>query len=137
MGAAGFEPAAAWSEAKYSVQAELSARTRVFLPTPYKSLDLHRFRHPSTHRSTRATSHAMKTAFGGLCAGGRSGGRAMTVNEAPKPEDGQQRTAPLELLSDDDETVWTAVPVDASGDERVTKWLSVETDALCDLEEWR
>ncbi|MFC4543778.1 hypothetical protein ACFO5R_17770 [Halosolutus amylolyticus] len=61
----------------------------------------------------------------------------MTVNEAPKPEDGQQRTAPLELLSDDDETVWTAVPVDASGDERVTKWLSVETDALCDLEEWR
>ena len=25
MGAAGFEPAAAWSEAKYSVQTELSA----------------------------------------------------------------------------------------------------------------
>ncbi|WP_265111202.1 DUF7511 domain-containing protein [Halosolutus halophilus] len=61
----------------------------------------------------------------------------MTVNEAPIPEDGQRRTAPLELLSDGDETVWTAVPVDASGDERVTKWLSIETDGLCDLEEWR
>ena len=28
MGAAGFEPAAAWSEAKYSVQTELSALGR-------------------------------------------------------------------------------------------------------------
>ena len=28
MGAAGFEPAATWSEAKHSVQTELSARTR-------------------------------------------------------------------------------------------------------------
>ena len=28
MGAAGFEPAAAWSEAKYSVQTELSALAR-------------------------------------------------------------------------------------------------------------
>ena len=44
--------------------------------------------------------------------------------------------APLELLTDD-EDVWTAVPVDASGDERIRKWLSVEADALCDLEEWR
>ena len=29
MGAAGFEPAAAWSEAKYSVQTELSALGRI------------------------------------------------------------------------------------------------------------
>ena len=43
--------------------------------------------------------------------------------------------APLELLTDD-EDVWTAVPVDASGDDRVSKWISVEDDVLCDLEEW-
>jgi hypothetical protein len=29
MGAAGFEPAATWSEAKHSVQTELSARTPI------------------------------------------------------------------------------------------------------------
>ncbi len=40
MGAAGFEPATAWSEAKYSVQTELSALTVSFLAGPYKSLDL-------------------------------------------------------------------------------------------------
>ena len=44
--------------------------------------------------------------------------------------------APLELLTDD-EDVWTAVPVDASGDERVRKWISVDAEVLCDLEEWR
>lgn len=60
----------------------------------------------------------------------------MTVTDAPVPEDGREDGAPLELLTDD-EGVWTAVPVDATGDERVTKWLSVEGDVLCDLEEWR
>lgn len=44
MGAAGFEPATAWSEAKYSVQTELSALTTEFPAVPYKSLDLGRFR---------------------------------------------------------------------------------------------
>jgi hypothetical protein len=33
VGAAGFEPATAWSEAKYSVQAELSALYHFVLPT--------------------------------------------------------------------------------------------------------
>ncbi|RQH03171.1 DUF7511 domain-containing protein [Natrarchaeobius oligotrophus] len=60
----------------------------------------------------------------------------MTVNEAPVPEDGQAGGAQLELLTDDEE-VWTAVPVDASGDERVSKWLSIDGDSLRDLEEWR
>ena len=56
MGAAGFEPATAWSEAKYSVQTELSALTCEFPSVPYKSLDLHRFRQPSPH-SPRAPRH--------------------------------------------------------------------------------
>ena len=30
MGAAGFEPAATWSEAKHSVQTELSARIQIY-----------------------------------------------------------------------------------------------------------
>ncbi|AEH37522.1 DUF7511 domain-containing protein [Halopiger xanaduensis] len=60
----------------------------------------------------------------------------MTVNESPVADDGYDGTAPLELLTDD-EGLWTAVPVDASGDERVRKWISVEAGTLCDLEEWR
>ncbi|SDQ44821.1 DUF7511 domain-containing protein [Natronobacterium texcoconense] len=60
----------------------------------------------------------------------------MTVNELPQPDDGQTADAPLELLTDDEE-VWTAVPVDATGDDRVTKWISVDCELLCDLEEWR
>ena len=40
MGAAGFEPAAAWSEAKYSVQAELSARIRTNPTCNNKSVGL-------------------------------------------------------------------------------------------------
>lgn len=61
----------------------------------------------------------------------------MTVNESSLPDDGQIDDAPLELLSDDDEDVWTAVPADATGDERVTKWLSIDADTLRDLEDWR
>lgn len=60
----------------------------------------------------------------------------MTVNDAPVPEDAQFGGAPLELLTDDEE-VWTAVPVDASGDERVSKWISIDAATLCNLEEWR
>ncbi|EMA39147.1 DUF7511 domain-containing protein [Halobiforma nitratireducens] len=60
----------------------------------------------------------------------------MTVNEAPIPDDGQSEDEPLELLTDDEE-IWTAVPVHATGDDRITKWISVEDDVLCDLEEWR
>ncbi|WP_459809162.1 DUF7511 domain-containing protein [Halopiger thermotolerans] len=59
----------------------------------------------------------------------------MTVNESPVADDGYDRAAPLELLTD--EGLWTAVPVDASGDERVSEWISVEAETLCDLEEWR
>src|SRR6056297_4018075 len=40
MGAAGFEPAATWSEAKHSVQAELSARTRLFRTCNNKAVGL-------------------------------------------------------------------------------------------------
>ena len=60
----------------------------------------------------------------------------MTVNDAPVPEDAQCSGAPLELLTDD-ERVWTAVPVDATGEERMCKWISIDADVLCDLEEWR
>ncbi|WP_076608107.1 DUF7511 domain-containing protein [Natronorubrum thiooxidans] len=61
----------------------------------------------------------------------------MTVNEAPIPDDSRSVDAPLELLTDDENEVWTAVPADATGDDRVRKWLSVDADTLCDLEEWR
>ena len=40
MGAAGFEPATAWSEATYSVQAELSARTNCFQSSNNKGVGL-------------------------------------------------------------------------------------------------
>ena len=61
----------------------------------------------------------------------------MTVNETPIPDDGRSADAPLELLTDDENEVWTAVPADATGDDRVSKWLSVDAETLCDLEEWR
>lgn len=39
MGAAGFEPATTWSEAKHSIQTELSARTHRYLADGFKSRD--------------------------------------------------------------------------------------------------
>ncbi|WP_246999877.1 DUF7511 domain-containing protein [Halosolutus gelatinilyticus] len=60
----------------------------------------------------------------------------MTVHEASRPEDSRTVAAPLELLTDDEDT-WTAVPVDARGDDRVTQWLSIEAEGLCDLEDWQ
>ncbi|MWV38346.1 hypothetical protein [Natrialba sp. INN-245] len=60
----------------------------------------------------------------------------MRVNDAPVQSDGKSGDEQLELLTDD-EGVWTAVPVDASGEERVSKWLSIDGDSICDLEEWR
>ena len=39
MGAAGFEPATTWSEAKHSIQTELSARTVCYLVGRFKSRD--------------------------------------------------------------------------------------------------
>ncbi len=72
MGAAGFEPATAWSEAKYSVQTELSALTSSFPVVPYKSLDFYPFRQRTTHsRAHKRTplvsstrSRSMKISFG-------------------------------------------------------------------------
>ncbi|ELY43856.1 DUF7511 domain-containing protein [Natronorubrum sulfidifaciens] len=61
----------------------------------------------------------------------------MTVNETPVSDDSWSVDAPLELLTDDENEVWTAVPADATGDERVSRWLSVDADTLCDLEAWR
>ena len=49
MGAAGFEPAAAWSEAKYSVQAELSARIRLYRGCNNKGVGLVAPSRPLTH----------------------------------------------------------------------------------------
>ena len=60
----------------------------------------------------------------------------MTLDEAPVPEETRASIAPLELITDDEE-LWTAVPVDATGDERVTEWLTIDGADLCDLEEWR
>ena len=40
MGAAGFEPATTWSEAKHSVQAELSARIPLFRSSNNKGVGL-------------------------------------------------------------------------------------------------
>ena len=48
MGAAGFEPAAAWSEAKYSVQAELSARIQTNPTCNNKSVGLGALSQPIT-----------------------------------------------------------------------------------------
>ena len=39
MGAAGFEPATTWSEAKHSIQTELSARTARYFGEDVKSRD--------------------------------------------------------------------------------------------------
>ena len=61
----------------------------------------------------------------------------MTETEPPIPDEAQAGTTPLELLTEEEEGVWTAVPADATGDERVREWLEVADDSLCDLEEWR
>ena len=39
MGAAGFEPATTWSEAKHSIQTELSARDRRYFTNGFKPRD--------------------------------------------------------------------------------------------------
>lgn len=135
MGATGFEPVTAWSEAKYSVQTELSARIVLFRSVPYKSHDSHRFRQGTTH-SPSGCSQPMIIGVGGLCYVVPIATRVMTDTDATVSDEAQARATPLELLSDD-EGSWTAVPADASGDERVSKWLEVEGDVLCDLEEWR
>lgn len=50
MGAAGFEPATAWSEAKHSIQTELSARTPRYFGEDVKSRDLKSVRTVSSRR---------------------------------------------------------------------------------------
>ena len=64
MGAAGFEPAAAWSEAKYSVQAELSARIRTNPTCNNKSVGRRSPSRPITDdRSGHIGTIAVESAF--------------------------------------------------------------------------
>ena len=46
MGAAGFEPATSWSEAKYSVQTELSALEVIYPLTAFNHHDSEALPHP-------------------------------------------------------------------------------------------
>ena len=146
MGAAGFEPAATWSEAKHSVQTELSAHATFSSRRPCISRSVSGCLEPRYHGTVLPSrgpiithSRKVKTTVPSLYLSVPLFKCPMTSIDTPvRQTDDEQRRLDirLELLTDDEE-VWTAVPVRATGDEQLTQWLSVDIDVLCDLESWR